>query len=135
MTALDDTLDYLLEAARQALTQGESFVPFGGGARVGGEPLHFDVTPEQAKDAQGAIALITAGIQNEHARAPLAAAGLAFVAEVMLEGTGATAALCAHAEIPGGPAVNIIQAFIRDPAVGLRLAPELRRDVEPEIFR
>ena len=109
---LQDTYEYLFDAAHRALLEGGSFAPFGAGIRKTGEQIHTNVDlPIDRSAPADHISGLIAGFRADEAEHGLIAAGLVF------DGRGrsddAAAALCFHIEAANGSAVEVIVPYAR----------------------
>ncbi len=112
---LQDTYQYLFDAAHRALRDGGSFAPFGAGIRKTGEQIHtnVDLPIDQSAPADHISGLI-AGFRLDDQENGLIAAGLVFDGRASSDDA---AALCFHIEVANGQAVEVIVPYARrDPA-------------------
>ena len=76
---LQDTYEYLFDAAHRALRDGASFAPFGAGIRKTGEQIHTNVDLPIDKSAPADhISGLIAGFRLDEEENGLIAAGLVF---------------------------------------------------------
>jgi hypothetical protein len=128
---LQDTYEYLFDAAHRALREGGSFAPFGAGIRKTGEQIHtnVDLAIERSQPSDHISGLI-AGFRLDDEQNGLMAAGLVFDGQARSDNERA---LCFHLEGADGRAVEVIVPYARriteiafdDPQVS---------EVQPEIF-
>ncbi|MBY0564480.1 MAG: hypothetical protein K2P58_09860 [Hyphomonadaceae bacterium] len=128
---LQDTYQYLFDAAHRALREGGSFAPFGAGIRKTGEEVHANVglSVERSTPNDHISGLIT-WFRADEAENGLMAAGLVFDIRAQSD---ASSALGFHIEAANGRAVEVIVPYVRriteidfgDPQV---------TEVHPEIF-
>lgn len=128
---LQDTYEYLFDAAHRALREGGSFAPFGAGIRKTGEQIHTNVDlPIDRSSPTDHISGLIAGFRADEAEHGLIAAGLVFDGRASSDNA---AALCFHVEAANGRAVEVIVPY-------QRLVTEIAFDdaqiteVQPEIF-
>ncbi|MBL8544017.1 MAG: hypothetical protein JNJ63_09415 [Hyphomonadaceae bacterium] len=128
---LQDTYEYLFDAAHRALREGGSFAPFGAGIRKTGEQIHTNVDlPIEQSSPSDHISGLIAGFRADEAEHGLIAAGLVFDGRAS---TDNAFALCFHVEGANGRAVEVIVPY-------KRLITEIAFDdpqvteVQPEIF-
>lgn len=128
---LQDTYEYLFDAAYRALREGGSFAPFGAGIRKTGEQIHTNVDlPIDQSSPSDHISGLIAGFRADEAEHGLIAAGLVFDGRASSDDA---AALCFHVEGANGRAVEVIVPY-------KRLITEIAFDdpqiteVQPEIF-
>ena len=129
---LQDTYEYLFDAAHRALLDGASFAPFGAGIRKTGEQIHTNVDLAMDKSAPADhISGLIAGFRLDDQQNGLMAAGLVFDGRAS---TDSASALCFHIEAANGQAVEVIVPYTRmfDNAVSFS-DPQLTA-VQPEIF-
>lgn len=129
---LQDTYEYLFDAAHRALLDGGSFAPFGAGTRKTGELIHtnVDLKIENSVPADHISGLI-AGFRKEESDHGLIAAGLVF------DGRAASdqaSALCFHIEAANGHAVEVIVPYARRPANIIDFGDPKISPVQSEIF-
>jgi len=113
---LQETYEYLFDAAHAALKGGGSFAPFGAGIRKTGEQIHTNVdlpidTSVPADHISGLIAYFRLDDQENG----LIAAGLVFDGRA---GSDGAAALCFHMEVANGQAVEVIVPYARREGAG-----------------
>lgn len=129
---LQDTYEYLFDAAHRALSDGGSFAPFGAGIRKTGEQIHTNVDlPIDRSAPNDHISGLIAGFRADEAENGLIAAGLVF------DGRGRSddaAALCFHIEAANGSAVEVIVPYVRQPDSQIAFAEPQISAVESEIF-
>ncbi len=128
---LQDTYQYLFDAAHNALREGGSFAPFGAGIRKTGEQIHttVDLKIESSAPADHISGLI-AGFRLDDTQNGLMAAGLVF------DGNSASdnaRALCFHIEAANGRAIEVIVPYARGAAEIAFERPQVS-EVLPEIF-
>ena len=128
---LQDTYEYLFDAAHRALREGGSFAPFGAGIRKTGEQIHTNVDlPIDRSSPADHISGLIAGFRKDEGDHGLIAAGLVFDGRARSDDA---AALCFHIEGANGRAVEVIVPY-------KRLVTEIAFDdpqvseVQPEIF-
>ncbi|MEZ5996268.1 MAG: hypothetical protein R3C25_10995 [Hyphomonadaceae bacterium] len=129
---LQDTYEYLFDAAHRALREGGSFAPFGAGIRKTGEQIHTNVDlPIDRSAPADHISGLIAGFRLDDKENGLIAAGLVFDGRARSDDA---AALCFHIEGANARAVEVIVPY-------QRLVTEIAFDepqvseVEPEIFQ
>ncbi len=129
---LQDTYEYLFDAAHRALLEGGSFAPFGAGIRKTGEQIHttVDLAIEKSAPADHISGLI-AGFRADDAQNGLMAAGLVFDGQARSDNEKA---LCFHIEGANGLAVEIIVPYFRLPTQQITFAEPQRTEVQPEVF-
>lgn len=129
---LQDTYEYLFDAAHRALSEGGSFAPFGAGIRKTGEQIHTNVDlPIERSAPNDHISGLIAGFRADEAENGLIAAGLVF------DGRGRSddaAALCFHIEAANGSAVEVIVPYVRQADSKIAFAEPQISVVESEIF-
>ncbi|MBL8531097.1 MAG: hypothetical protein JNK94_05115 [Hyphomonadaceae bacterium] len=130
---LQDTYQYLFDAAHRALLEGGSFAPFGAGIRKTGEQIHTNVDlPIDRSAPADHISGLIAGFRLDDQENGLIAAGLVF------DGRAATgpgdAALCFHLEGANGRAVEVIVPYSRFDAARIAFEEPQISEVAPEIF-
>lgn len=128
---LQDTYQYLFDAAHNALREGGSFAPFGAAIRKTGEQIHttVDLKIENSAPADHISGLI-AGFRLDDTQHGLMAAGLVF------DGNSASdnaRALCFHIEAANGRAMEVIVPYARAAADIAFEQPQIS-EVLPEIF-
>jgi len=128
---LQETYEYLFDAAHNALREGGSFAPFGAGTRKTGEKIHtnVDLSMESSTPADHISGLI-AGFRKDEEENGLIAAGLVFDGRARSDDANA---LCFHIEAANGQAVEIIVAYKRLEA-GVTFTDPQISEVHPEIF-
>ncbi len=128
---LQDTYEYLFDAAHRALLDGASFAPFGAGIRKTGEQIHtnVDLSIEQSAPADHISGLI-AGFRLDDSQNGLMAAGLVFDGRAASDNANA---LCFHIEAANGRAVEVIVPYQRL-AEAISFAEPKMTEVTPEIF-
>jgi len=129
---LQDTYQYLFDAAHRALLEGGSFAPFGAGIRRTGEQIHttVDLKIEDSKPADHISGLI-AGFRADDQQNGLMAAGLVFDGQAMSD---EARALCFHIEGANGGAVEVIVPYERAQSDEVKFAEPKVTAVQPEIF-
>ncbi|MGE0595477.1 MAG: hypothetical protein AB7P07_03885 [Hyphomonadaceae bacterium] len=137
MTALQrhmqDTYQYLFDAAHRALLEGGSFAPFGAGIRKTGEQIHTNVDlPIDRSTPQDHISGLIAGFRADDEQNGLIAAGLVFDGRSQSEDE--SAALCFHLEGADGRAVEVVLPYRRMPGGIIDFADPAPSEVQPEIF-
>lgn len=131
---LEDTYQYLFDAAHEALKAGPSFVPFGAGIRKTGEQIHSTVDLDwQSSTPQDHISGLIAGFRHDDAANGLMAAGLVFDGQVRA-GDGEGRALCFHLEAANGRALEVLVPYERAPGDVLAFGEPDTAEVAPEIF-
>jgi hypothetical protein len=130
---LQETYEYLFDAAHRALMAGGSFAPFGAGIRKTGEQIHTNVDlPITSSAPQDHISGLIAGFRLDEQENGLIAAGLVFDGRARSDDASA---LCFHIEAANGKAVEVIVPYARREAPD-KIAfddPQVS-EVEPEIF-
>jgi hypothetical protein len=128
---LQETYEYLFDAAHLALRGGGSFAPFGASTRKTGEKTHtnVDLSMESSTPADHISGLI-AGFRKDEEENGLIAAGLVFDGRARSDDANA---LCFHIEAANGQAVEIIVPYKRLEA-GVTFADPQISEVHPEIF-
>jgi hypothetical protein len=128
---LQDTYEYLFDAAHRALLEGGSFAPFGAGIRKTGEQIHttVDLKIEESAPADHISGLI-AGFRQDDSQNGLMAAGLVFDGQAQ---TDDARALCFHIEVANGRAVEIIVPYQRAADQIAFDNPQIS-EVTPEVF-
>jgi hypothetical protein len=129
---LQETYQYLFDAAHHALMAGGSFAPFGAGVRSSGEQIHttVDLAIEESAPADHISGLI-AGFRADAAHNGLIAAGLVFDGRAASDDASA---LCFHIEIAGGSAIEVIVPYQRGAESELAFSNPKITEVQPEIF-
>lgn len=128
---LQDTYEYLFDAAHRALLEGGSFAPFGAGMRKTGEQIHTNVDlPIDRSAPADHISGLIAGFRLDEQENGLIAAGLVFDGRARSDDASA---LCFHIEAANGRAVEVIVPYRRQNA-GIAFAEPQISQVEPEIF-
>src|SRR5215470_14042558 len=108
---LQDTYEYLFDAAHRALGDGGSFAPFGAGIRKTGEQIHTNVDIDIEKSVpQDHISGLIAGFRLDDQQNGLMAAGLVFDGRASSDDASA---LCFHIEAANGQAVEVIVPYAR----------------------
>jgi hypothetical protein len=129
---LQETYEYLFEAAHHALMDGGSFAPFGAGTRKTGELIHTNVGLDMDKSVPADhISGLIAGFRKEEEDHGLIAAGLVFDGRASSDDA---AALCFHIEAANGAALEIILPYQRAPANVIQFYEPKISPVQPEIF-
>ncbi len=129
---LQDTYEYLFDAAHRALTDGNSFAPFGAGIRKTGEQIHTNVDLDIEKSApQDHISGLIAGFRKEETDNGLIAAGLVFDGRASSD---FASALCFHLEAANGQAVEVIVPYQRRIGNIIDFSDPQLTAVQPEIF-
>jgi hypothetical protein len=128
---LQDTYEYLFDAAHRALLEGGSFAPFGAGIRKTGEQIHtnVDLAIEKSAPADHISGLI-AGFRADDSANGLIAAGLVFDGHALSDNARA---LCFHIEAANGHAVEVVLAYERL-AAEIKFAEPKVTPVQSEIF-
>lgn len=128
---LQDTYEYLFDAAHRALLEGGSFAPFGAGIRKTGEQIHanVDLPIERSAPPDHISGLITF-FRVDDEQNGLMAAGLVFDGRA---NSDAASALCFHIEAASGDAVEVIVPYSRLNAQVAFADPQVS-PVQPEIF-
>ena len=129
---LQDTYEYLFDAAHRALLEGGSFAPFGAGIRKTGEQIHtnVDLPIDQSAPADHISGLI-AGFRADEAENGLIAAGLVFDGRARSDDASA---LCFHIEAANGSAVEVIVPYARNSSAEIAFAEPQVSAVVSEIF-
>ena len=129
---LQDTYEYLFDAAHRALKEGASFAPFGAGIRKTGEQIHtnVDLPMEQSAPADHISGLI-AGFRLDERENGLIAAELVFDGRARSDDASA---LCFHIEGANGRAVEVIVPYARRSTAEIAFAEPQISEVAPEIF-
>ena len=108
---LQETYEYLFDAAHRALREGGSFAPFGAGIRKTGEQIHTNVDLAiETSSSQDHISGLIAGFRLDEEQNGLIAAGLVFDGQSQND---AAHALCFHIEGANGRAVEVIVPYAR----------------------
>jgi hypothetical protein len=130
---LQDTYEYLFDAAHRALQSGGSFAPFGAGIRKTGEQIHTNVDlPIERSAPADHISGLIAGFRLDEQENGLIAAGLVFDGRARSDNA---AALCFHIEAANGKAVEVIVPYARrGGADQIAFEDPQIAEVEPEIF-
>ena len=129
---LQDTYEYLFDAAHRALQAGASFAPFGAGIRKTGEQIHTNVDlPIDRSNPQDHISGLIAGFRLDEEQNGLIAAGLVFDGRARSDDASA---LCFHIEGADGRAVEVIVPYARRTAAEIAFDNPQISEVEPEIF-
>lgn len=131
---LQDTYEYLFDAAHRALLDGGgSFAPFGAGLRKTGEQIHTNVDlPIERSAPADHISGLIAGFRLDEQENGLIAAGLVFDGRARSDDASA---LCFHIEAANGRAVEVIVPYQRREGAGSILFDEPQiSEVAPEIF-
>ena len=129
---LQDTYQYLFDAAHRALAAGSSFAPFGAGVRRSGEQIHTTVDLKIESSAPlDHISGLIAGFRADDERNGLIAAGLVFDGQAVSD---AARALCFHIEIANGRAVEIIVPYKRAEEEQVAFGEPQVSEVQAEIF-
>lgn len=128
---LQETYQYLFDAAYRTLREGGSFAPFGAGIRKTGEQIHTNVDlPIDRSAPADHISGLIAGFRADENENGLIAAGLVFDGRA---GSDNAAALCFHIEGANGRAVEVIVPYQRLVTEIAFDAPQVS-EVQPEIF-
>jgi hypothetical protein len=128
---LQDTYEYLFDAAHRALLEGASFAPFGAGICKTGEQIHTNVDlPIDTSAPADHISGLIAGFRLDDKENGLIAAGLVFDGRAPSDDA---AALCFHIEAANGRAVEVIVPYARASAE-IAFSPPQIAEVTPEIF-
>ncbi|MES1156140.1 MAG: hypothetical protein ABUL73_00035 [Alphaproteobacteria bacterium] len=129
---LQDTYEYLFDAAHRALLEGGSFAPFGAGIRKTGEQIHTNVDLDIAKSVPADhISGLIAGFRMDDEQNGLMAAGLVFDGRASSDNANA---LCFHIEAANGRAIEVIVPYERKLGDILDFAEPQVTEVQPEIF-
>lgn len=132
---LQDTYQYLFDAAHGALQEGRSFAPFGAGVRKTGEQIHTNVDlPVDTSAPADHISGLIAGLRADDQQNGLIAAGLVFDGQMTQEGAEHSKALCFHIETANGNAVEVVIAYHRKFDNLIHFAEPKVTPVQPEIF-
>jgi hypothetical protein len=128
---LQDTYEYLFDAAHRALLEGGSFAPFGAGIRKTGEQIHTNVDlPINTSAPADHISGLIAGFRKDDEENGLMAAGLVFDGRAPSDDASA---LCFHLETANGRALEVIVPYARASAEIAFSSPQVA-EVTPEIF-
>lgn len=129
---LQDTYQYLFDAAHRALLEGGSFAPFGAGIRKTGEQIHTNVDLDIARSAPADhISGLIAGFRLDEKQNGLIAAGLVFDGQARSDDARA---LCFHIEGADGRAVEVIVPYARNTAQQIAFDTPQVSEVQAEIF-
>jgi hypothetical protein len=129
---LQETYEYLFDAAHRALKEGSSFAPFGAGIRKTGEQIHTNVDlPMETSAPADHISGLIAGFRLDEQENGLIAAGLVFDGRARSDDASA---LCFHIEGANGKAVEVIVPYARRAADLIAFDNPQISEVEPEIF-
>ncbi len=129
---LQDTYEYLFDAAHRALQEGGSFAPFGAGIRKTGEQIHTNVDlPIDRSAPADHISGLIAGFRADEAEPGLIAAGLVFDGRARSDDASA---LCFHIEAANGGAVEVIVPYARRSTSEIAFAEPQISAVLSEIF-
>lgn len=129
---LQETYEYLFDAAHRALQAGGSFAPFGAGIRKTGEQIHTNVDlPIERSAPADHISGLIAGFRLDESQNGLIAAGLVFDGRASSD---AAAALCFHIEGANGRAVEVIVPYARRSVTEIAFSEPQISEVAPEIF-
>jgi hypothetical protein len=129
---LQDTYEYLFDAAHRAMQAGGSFAPFGAGIRKTGEQIHTNVDlPIDTSAPADHISGLIAGFRLDEEENGLIAAGLVFDGRSRSDDA---AALCFHIEAANGKAVEVIVPYSRRDATTIAFDDPQISEVEAEIF-
>ncbi len=130
---LQDTYEYLFDAAHRALRDGTSFAPFGAGIRKTGEQIHTNVDlPIDKSQPADHISGLIAGFRLDDQENGLIAAGLVFDGRASSDNA---AALCFHVEGANGRAVEVIVPYVRmETATEIVFSDPQVTEVAAEIF-
>lgn len=128
---LQETYEYLFDAAHRALREGGSFAPFGAGIRKTGEQIHTNVDLAiETSSPQDHISGLIAGFRLDEEQNGLIAAGLVFDGQSQND---AARALCFHIEGANGRAVEVIVPYARR-ITEIDFDPPQVSEVQSEIF-
>ncbi|GAM99272.1 hypothetical protein U91I_02918 [alpha proteobacterium U9-1i] len=128
---LQETYEYLFDAAHNALRGGGSFAPFGAAIRKTGEQTHTNVGLDiETSTPADHISGLIAGFRLDEEEHGLIAAGLVFDGRARSDDAHA---LCFHIEAANGQAVEVIVPYQRLDA-GVTFADPQLSEVHPEIF-
>jgi hypothetical protein len=129
---LQETYEYLFDAAHRALLDGASFAPFGAGIRKTGEQIHTNVDLPIEKSAPADhISGLIAGFRADEQEHGLIAAGLVFDGRARSDDASA---LCFHIEAANARAVEVIVPYARRPGNIIDFSDPQISEVQPEIF-
>lgn len=129
---LQETYEYLFDAAHTALKEGGSFAPFGAGIRTTGEQIHTNVDlPIESSAPADHISGLIAGFRKDDTENGLIAAGLVFDGRASSDNA---AALCFHIEGANGGAVEVIVPYARRDRTAIAFSEPQITPVQPEIF-
>ena len=129
---LQETYEYLFDAAHRALLDGGSFAPFGAGIRTTGEQIHTNVDLDISKSAPADhISGLIAGFRLDDQQNGLMAAGLVFDGRASSDDASA---LCFHIEGANGRAVEVIVPYQRRLGNIVDFEDPKLTEVTPEIF-
>ena len=129
---LQDTYEYLFDAAHRALLEGGSFAPFGAGLRKTGVQIHTNVDlPIEKSAPSDHISGLIAGFRLDEQENGLIAAGLVFDGRARSDDAHA---LCFHIEAANGRAVEVIVPYQRLEGASISFADPQVSEVAPEIF-
>jgi hypothetical protein len=129
---LQETYEYLFDAAHRALKEGSSFAPFGAGIRKTGEQIHTNVDlPMETSAPADHISGLIAGFRLDEQENGLIAAGLVFDGRARSDDASS---LCFHIEGANGKAVEVIVPYARRAADLIAFDNPQISEVEPEIF-
>ncbi len=129
---LQETYEYLFDAAHRALQAGGSFAPFGAGIRKTGEQIHTNVDLPIDKSAPADhISGLIAGFRLDESENGLIAAGLVFDGRARSDDASA---LCFHIEGANGRAVEVIVPYSRRTPADVAFDNPQISEVAPEIF-
>jgi len=129
---LQDTYEYLFDAAHRALREGASFAPFGAGIRKTGEQIHTNVDlPIERSAPADHISGLIAGFRLDDKDNGLIAAGLVFDGRASSDNA---AALCFHIEVANGQAVEVIVPYARQSSSEIAFSAPQVSEVASEIF-
>jgi hypothetical protein len=129
---LQDTYEYLFDAAYRALQSGGSFAPFGAGIRKTGEQIHANVDlPVEKSSPPDHISGLIAFFRVDDKDSGLMAAGLVFDGRARSDDAQA---LCFHIEAANGDAVEVIVPYARRPTGEIAFQDPQISPVQPEIF-
>ncbi|HWA00716.1 MAG TPA: hypothetical protein VG841_10430 [Caulobacterales bacterium] len=129
---LQDTYEYLFDAAYRALLEGGSFAPFGAGIRKTGEQIHTNVDLDIEKSVPADhISGLIAGFRMDDEQHGLMAAGLVFDGRASSDNANA---LCFHIEAANGRAVEVIVPYQRRIGDVVDFEDPKVTEVQPEIF-
>jgi len=129
---LQDTYEYLFDAAHRALKDGASFAPFGAGIRKTGEQIHTNVDlPMERSAPTDHISGLIAGFRKDEEENGLIAAGLVFDGRASSDNA---AALCFHIEAANGSAVEVIVPYLRHDSSTIAFDEPKVTPVQAEIF-